>query len=287
MTYSRLIKWLLLASPMLTALAVYGYSIGLPFFWDDGPQFRLLETSNGLDVWLGNADYLYYRPAVFTLWKMSAVFAGFYDAVGLHWLNIVLFGVSGVLLGKIAYQMIPTRKLLMGVITSNGFIIFPFSYQAITWIGSMFHTLLALCLMLTVWCSLIWLQKRLTWALILGVFSGFIGIFSHEIGVVIPVAVVMVWVFYITPPSTPIRRRRGMIYHAPTFRQQIIFITPLIISALLFVILYINVPRDTSPGRLQPISEILESSATMGQSLFYPLVALIRPLVEGVPPAVP
>jgi hypothetical protein len=274
MTHSRLIKWLLLSSPILTALAVYGYSIGLPFFWDDGPQFRLLETSNGLDIWLGHADYLYYRPAVFTLWKISAVLAGFYDAIGLHWLNIILFGISGVLLGKIAYGIIPDRKLFMAFITGNGFIIFPFSYQAITWIGSMFHTLLALCLMTTVWCSLIWLQKRAYWALIAGILAGFIGIFSHEIGVVMPVALIMLWIF--APLSTTANRIK-----------RIEFIIPLIISAILFVILYINVPRDTSPGRLQSISEIIESSATMGQSLFYPLVALIRPLVDGVPPAVP
>lgn len=302
MIHSRLIKCLFLASPILTALAVYGYSIGLPFFWDDGPQFRLLETSNGLDVWLGNADYLYYRPAVFTLWKISAVLAGFYDAIGLHWLNIILFGISGVLLGKIAHSIIPNQKLFMALITGNGFILFPFSYQAITWIGSMFHTLLAVCLMLTVWCSLIWLQKRATWALILGVFSGFIGIFSHEIGVVIAVAVVMVWVFYITPPSTPSpqggerAKKQTWLIFSPFLHlmgkggrgdRGFIYITPLIISALVFVILYINVPRDTSPGRLQPIAEIIESSATMGQSLFYPFVALIRPLVDGVPPAVP
>jgi len=308
MTRFRLIKWLLLASPILTVLALYGYSLRLPFFWDDGPQFRLLETSNGLDVWLGNADYLYYRPAVFTLWKISVVFAGFYDGIGLHWLNIIFFGLAGVILGKIAYQFAPHHKLFMALVVAHGFVIFPFSYQAVTWIGSMFHTFLALCLALTVWCALIWIGKKVWWALIVGNIAGFLGIFSHEIGVVIPVVVVMMWVLYgyISPipytdeinlvPTPSIKRGKGA--KIPPLhaigrglgggdKSVIIFITPLIFSAIIFVILYINVPRDTSPGRLQPMSEIIESSATLGQSVLYPFIALIRPLVEGTPPAMP
>ncbi|MCU0480322.1 MAG: hypothetical protein MUE54_03825 [Anaerolineae bacterium] len=314
MSRSRLIKWLLLASPILTTLALYGYSIGLPFFWDDGPQFRLLETSNGLDVWLGNADYLYYRPAVFTLWKMSAIFAGFYDGVGLHWLNIIFFGVAGVILGKIAYRLAPHHKLVMALVTAHGFVIFPFSYQAITWIGSMFHTFLALCLALTAWCALIWIDKRRYWALILGNIAGFLGIFSHEIGVVIPVAVVMVWVvglpisrWMLKHPARqkPVSALKALEsdheseFSAPLVGFQnanspyalasgaILFIMPLIISTMLFIILYINVPRDTSPGRLQLMSEIVESGATLGQSALYPFIALIRPLIDGTPPAVP
>ena len=305
MTRFRLIKWLLLASPILTVLALYGYSLRLPFFWDDGPQFRLLETSNGLDVWLGNADYLYYRPAVFTLWKISAVFAGFYDGIGLHWLNIIFFGVAGVILGKIAYRLVPHHKLIMALVTSHGFIIFPFSYQAVTWIGSMFHTFLALCLALTVWCAVIWMDKRRFWALIVGNIAGFLGIFSHEIGVVIPVAVVMVWVLWrgdirvkaLIPPYR-LNNHKDMNSHAHIDNSPpplhimgrgvgggVKFIAPLIISAILFVLLYINVPRDTSPGRLQPMSEMLESGATLGQSALYPFIALIRPLVECTPSA--
>ncbi|MDX2075414.1 MAG: hypothetical protein SFZ02_03215 [bacterium] len=289
MTRSRLIKWLILSLPMVVILALYGYSLGLPFFWDDGPQFRLLETSNGLDVWLGNADYLYYRPAVFTLWKISAVFAGFYDAVGLHWLNIIFFGMAGVILGKIAYRLTPQHKLLMAMIVGNGFVIFPFSYQAVTWIGSMFHTFLALCLVLAVWCALIWCDKGARWALVVGNIAGFLGIFSHEIGVVIPVAVLMVWVYIIYPRVIG----SGIIYHARTahrgdwFSRAFTYFIPLAMSAILFVVLYINVPRDTSPGKLQPMSEIIESSATLGQSVFYPFVALLRPLIEGTPPAQP
>jgi hypothetical protein len=306
MTRSRLIKYLLLSTPLLTTLVLYGYSLGLPFFWDDGPQFRLLETSNGLDVWLGNADYLYYRPAVFTLWKISAVFAGFYDAIGLHWLNIIFFGMAGVILGKIAYRLTPHHKLLMAIIVGNGFVIFPFSYQAVTWIGSMFHTFLALCLVLAVWCALIWRDSGARWALIVGTIAGFLGIFSHEIGVVIPVAVVMVYILYpLSPqPPFPIIWRKGEksspkigITPSPqsgegagggaNFSRAITYFIPLAMSAILFVILYINVPRDTSPGRLQPMSEIVESSATLGQSVFYPFIALLRPLIEGTPSAQP
>lgn len=283
MTRSRLIKYLSLSTPLLTALVLYGYSVGLPFFWDDGPQFRLLETSNGLDVWLGNADYLYYRPAVFTLWKISAVFAGFYDAVGLHWLNIIFFGMAGVILGKITYRFAPANlPITMSLIVGNGFVIFPFSYQAVTWIGSMFHTFLAMCLALCVLCALIWVQSGARWAWVVGTIAGFLGIFSHEIGVVIPVAVVMMWVIplpYWTAYMPPLRRI--------TVKRAIAYLIPLAMSAILFVVLYINVPRDTSPGQLQPMSEIVESSAILGQSVFYPFIALMRPFIDGTPPALP
>ncbi|MDX2078775.1 MAG: hypothetical protein SFZ02_20245, partial [bacterium] len=132
------LKYAIIIIPALLAVALYGYTIRLPLFLDDGPQFRMVEVFDGFSHWLGSLAYFYYRPAVFSMWKLSSVLAGGFDAAGLHWLNVMLFGMTGSLLSAITYRLMPKNKAVVALGVGVGFIIFPFNYQTVILVGAMF-----------------------------------------------------------------------------------------------------------------------------------------------------
>jgi len=268
----KFIKYLTFSIPMLVAIVLYGYTVQLPLFLDDGPQFRMVEVFTGFDQWLGSPAYFYYRPAVFSVWKLSSVLAGFFDAAGLHWLNLMLFGMTGVVLSAITYQFMPKNRLITALGVGVGFIIFPFNYQTVILVGAMFHTSMIFCTALTLWTALLWWSNPHRRWLIIAIFSAFWGIFSHENGVLIaPLVFLAIWTAH------------G--YQAIFSRKMIRLILPMVIITIIYLVLYITVPRAESVGGLQPLESMIESFGIMIQSAAYPLSALLRPLVTETPSA--
>ena len=96
------------ALPLALAFAVYGYTLRLPFFVDDGPNLWTAEHLDGVEQWAGTPAFPYYRPVAFSIWKLNDALYGRFDAPSLHWLNMACLGVSGVAAGQIA------RRLLRG-----------------------------------------------------------------------------------------------------------------------------------------------------------------------------
>ncbi|MCU0480321.1 MAG: hypothetical protein MUE54_03820 [Anaerolineae bacterium] len=268
----KFLKYLTFSIPMLIAMLLYGYTVQLPLFLDDGPQFRMVEVFTGFDQWLGSPAYFYYRPAVFSIWKLSSVLAGFFDAAGLHWLNLMFFGMTGVVLSAITYRLMPKNRLITALGVGVGFIIFPFNYQTVILVGAMFHTSMIFCTALTIWTALLWWDKpRLRW-LIIAIMSAFWGIFSHENGVLIaPLTALAIWTAH------------G--HRAVLSRRIITLIAPIGIITAIYLVLYVTVPRAESLGGLRPIGNMIESFGIMMQSSVYPLSALLRPLVTDTPSA--
>jgi|GEM_PF-544958 len=265
-------RYFILTIPLFIAFALYGYTVQLPLFLDDGPQFRMVEVFTGFDQWLGSPAYFYYRPAVFSMWKLSSVLAGGFDAVGLHWLNVMLFGMTGVVLAAIAYRLMPKNKAMVALGVGVGFVIFPFNYQTVILVGAMFHTTMIFCTALTIWAGLLWWKNpRLQW-LIIAVISAFWGVFSHENGVLIaPLLFLAIWTAY----------GAKVIFS----RRIITLIAPIVVITGIYLVLYVTVPRAESVGGLQSVDNMIASFAIMVQSAAYPLSALLRPLVTETPSA--
>jgi hypothetical protein len=266
------LKYAIIIIPALLAVALYGYTVRLPLFLDDGPQFRMVEVFDGFSHWLGSLAYFYYRPAVFSMWKLSSVLAGGFDAAGLHWLNVMLFGMTGSLLSAITYRLMSKNKAMVALGVGVGFIIFPFNYQTVILVGAMFHTTMIFCTALTLWTGLLWWKNpRLQW-LMIAVISAFWGIFSHENGILIaPLLVLTIWTAY---------------GNKAIFSRRIItLLAPIVVITGIYLLLYITVPRAESVGGLQPLDSMIESFGIMVQSAVYPLSALLRPLVSETPSA--
>ncbi|MCP5096168.1 MAG: hypothetical protein GY943_11490 [Chloroflexi bacterium] len=70
-----------------------------------------------------------------------------------------------------------------GIVSGTLFILFPFSYQAVPWVGSIFHLLVTTLLLLSMICYLcFWHTKQIFWA-IFSFFFALLAPLAHEIGV--------------------------------------------------------------------------------------------------------
>lgn len=265
---TRLRRWLLLlalALPLLVGTALYAYSVRLPFFLDDGLLFTMIRDypggTPGFRFWAGSPSFAYYRPAVFSIWEFQQMLlGGRFDPFGLHALNVLAFALSASVVAAIARRI--TGLALAGMLAGLVFALFPFSYNAVTWVASQFHVLMTLALLLAVWSSLLWMDGRGVWSLLLAWACAFLAIFSHENGVlVVPLTGLLIAGLH--GPRALLRRRVGLL------------LIPMAASAAVYVYLVLTVPRPGPQPRL--LLEMFPGSfALMIQGLAYPLAALIR-----------
>jgi hypothetical protein len=253
------------ALPLALAFAVYGYTLRLPFFVDDGPNLWTTEHLDGVEQWAGTPTFPYYRPVAFSIWKLNDALYGRYDSPSLHWLNVACLGVSGVAVGQIA------RRLLRGLgrgwlsaLAGAGFVLFPFTYQAVTLVSAQFHLLLAFGLLLCITLALRWLGGaggRV--ALAACWLSALVGIFSHENG---PLLAGLL-------PGAILVAYQGR--ERPPLRRALTVTAPVIALSALYGLLWLVVPRDmTVRAELSAAPE--DAFGYLLQGFVYPLSALVQ-----------
>jgi len=124
------------ASGLLVAVC-YGFSLQLPFFFDDLPIMTWLNLHGWPDIWAHSSENAYYRPLAFTVYKLGDLFPlGTRQVVlrsvnlAIHWLNAVLIMQLVKLCGKGSVQAVLAAMLS---------VVFPFVYLAVPWITALSH----------------------------------------------------------------------------------------------------------------------------------------------------
>jgi hypothetical protein len=254
--------------PLLAAVLLYGYTVRLPFFLDDGPNFWLVQNIHHGDHWDGTLAFPFYRPLTFSLWKFTVTLIGSYQPSIFHLLNVLFFGATGVVLGRIVQRLMPGSRIA-GLAAGIGFVIFPFSYQAITLISGMFHLMCALGLALSLWFALLWLDGRGGYASLgLCWLSAFFGVFSHENGpLIVPLMAGLIALTY--RGAWPDRRRIALV------------IGPVTLIAGVYTLLWFTVPRTNAHEEMLITNQFDLSMAQLLQGMAYPVVALARALIGG------
>ena len=270
--HSRAIRLLLAALPLLAAVLLYGYTIRLPFFLDDGPNFHFVRHIDGLEQWAGSAAFDYYRPLPFSVWKLGEIALGGHSPVAMHLVNVGCFGLTGVLLGLIARRLVPgtpAHKTLAGLIAGLAFVIFPFNYQAVTLVSGLFHLLFALGLALSMWLALRWLDGRGGVLTLLACWiAAFAAAFSHENAPLLaPLMVGLVAVAWLGNRAPPARMAWVVV--------------PVGLIAGLYTLLWFTVPRAGAGEDLLWSNAVRLSLGQLSQGLAYPAVAIAGLFVEG------
>lgn len=185
---------LLLLLPLVLTVVLYGYSITLPFFLDDGVLLGIIRDdppgTRGLRFWEGTPPsrfyFSYYRPLVFSIWEWQhAALDGRFDPVTLHALNVFVYGVAGCGVAALTHRL--TRWVSAGVIAGLVFVAFPFNYNAVIWVASLFHLLMVMGMVLAVYFGLLAVHGRRPRVMVgLVALCTFIAVFSHENGILIP-----------------------------------------------------------------------------------------------------
>lgn len=262
----RLVDALLYALPLLLALAIYGYSVSLPYFLDDGPHFQILEQTDGLRHWGDFPPFPFYRPVAFTLWKLL----GTDNAALLHLVNVLCFGLAGVVLGQIVRRLSSvTLPKVAAILAGCAFVSFPFSYQAVAMVAALFHLMLTLGMVLCMWLALRWLDGDMGYGgLLLCWICAFIAVFSHENGVLLPVLLAgLLFVAYQPGWRT-----------WPKLRYLGLVMVPISTITALYLLLWFSFRPQESTGLT---TDFITAFAAQLQGLIYPVIALVRPLVTG------
>ncbi len=313
MINNRFARLLWASSPLLLAVGLYGYAVYLPFFLDDGLLFAIImrppNSPLSWEIWGGSMTFAYYRPLVFSIWEInqSLMGGGKFDPLALHWLNVMVYGMTGVLLGLFIRRLgriiqLPSRHIIGGL-AGLIYVLFPFNYNAVIWVASMFHIFAGFGTVLALWCVVGYLSDgqyadgknavptdypnrrdtifrvrndggvRLQW--LIGAWLGtFIASFSHENGVLIAplVGLLLLWIL------------GQRINRAVIIRMATIYIPMLIIIAIYWMLLN-TAPRGASPLTIL-WDDITDSSALFIQTLIYPVIGAYRKLTladESIP----
>ena len=263
----RWAEYLLSALPLLLAFMLYGYTLRLPFFLDDGAHFDILAQTSGLEFWGDFPTFPFYRPLVFTIWQGYERLTGSYDPVALHYLNVICFGFVGVLCGQITRRIAPYPiRFPASIVAGVLFVLFPFSYQAVGMVAALFHLTLSFGVMLSIWAGLKWLDNpHRKVSLIIAWGGAFIAVFSHENGVLILPFLVGAFVIAYSKDKRPLRRIG-------------ILLAPICAMVAIYLLQWWRVrPQDAT----QINNAIEVSLAVLLQGLVYPFAALVRPFITG------
>ncbi|MFQ3674269.1 MAG: hypothetical protein SNJ83_11810 [Aggregatilineales bacterium] len=266
----RLIRLLALAAPMLLVWWMYGSAVTLPFYTDDANHYRFFQTvESGLALWTGQTWSPYYRPFVYSLWWGLIQVQGGFDPVAHHFVNLPAYGLSGVLLSLLLVRLTSgpsVLRLMIAVAAGCAFVTFPFHYQAVFQVGSLFHLMMVLGVLAALLFGLRALEVG-TWQAIFGTaLAAFVAVFSHETGfVVAPLLVVL-----------------GLIHTSGRItRRLLLVVAPVIAVAGLYVLLWLLLPRVGTEGGLRFTQSLIDNLGVLLQPFAYPAAAVVRPWVEG------
>jgi hypothetical protein len=123
---------IVVAAIVLLAFLLYAPSLHYPFVWYDADDLLRALKYPVETLFSGVPNYQYYRPLIFTFWKLilntwGADSAPIFHAylIGGHILNAVLL---------YALTRTLTRSRSLAAVAALLFTVYPFSYQAVTWI---------------------------------------------------------------------------------------------------------------------------------------------------------
>lgn len=119
----------------------YGFSLRLPLFSNDIPHFRWLEGQTWLGILVSSRGIGYYRPLPFLIWKLLQSLQGGFHAPTLHGVNLGLYLLNTFLVWALFQKQAQGKGWLIGGACALLFLLYPFSYQAVPWVGSLTHPL--------------------------------------------------------------------------------------------------------------------------------------------------
>lgn len=254
--------WVWVVAVLLLVAVFYAPAIRLPFFSDDIPTQRYLTQATLGDIFTKiDMNGTYYRPFANLFYKYVPLDSVLWHSIMIwaHLLNTALLGAFMRALGVGAGGRI-VAMALWGV--------FPFSVQAILWVGAGFHVLLVMLVMLACVCALrFW--ARPTHRAWLGVawVAGFLAPFAHETGIL---------AFALVALALWMRMGWGVLAH---WWRALVLLAPMLAGAVFYTLIRQAIVGG-SAGFLREAPEIIHNIAFFGQGFGLPLQFLAG-LLEG------
>lgn len=170
---------LALAMCVVLTLAVYGRALGFSYFFDDAFDLTRTEAESFRSLLGAQPGYVYYRPLVFMLWKALFLLTGHYDRFLLHLIPIASHALAGWLFFLLLRRLTGSIWAILPMVL---FLLFPFSYQAVEIIGTVFHPLVTAEILAAL---VLWYDGRVrasAWRLLAASVATVLALWTHEFG---------------------------------------------------------------------------------------------------------
>jgi hypothetical protein len=170
------------------AFAFYAPSLRFGFFNDDPTGH--LRWMAGRSIWSLLTDasgHGYYRPFSFILWQVFHLLLGRHDPFTLHLLNVLAHAMNAALVAWLAHRL--TGQWVYASLAGLLFALYPFSYEAVPYVGSFVHPLATLLILLTLALYLEWRASNSHWAFAAAHITLTLGVFTQENVVITPLLI--------------------------------------------------------------------------------------------------
>lgn len=255
---------------VLITLLLYGPAVKLPFFFDDLDLLPFAANTSLGTIWQTAGSFPYFRPFTTTVWRLVYLLFGELNSTALHAVNLLLHSLNGWLVGYLGLRLFEpnllgrerpsstqtrqTHHWDVAWLSSTLFLIFPFSFQAVPWVGSLSHLLVTTLLLSSLACFVRYYHhKHLGWALLSLLFT-LLAPFAHENGIMaLPIIAAYVWT------------RNGSGRPRFSLWRLSIWLLPLL---LWFPVWYLA-PKVKSDLVINSLETVMQNAAYFGQGIAY------------------
>ncbi|MDW8170986.1 MAG: hypothetical protein RML73_00745 [Anaerolineae bacterium] len=265
----KFVRYVLACSPVLLVLLFYAYALRLPLFSDDAPNFHFMRFTNGLDQWLGSPAFPYYRPIVFSFWKGLVALLGSHHAPTLHLVNVLTYGLATISASLVVRRLLHSK--LAGWWGGVLLALYPFNYQTVLPVGSLFHVALLLGVAAAGLGALLYWDEGRRGGLLLAWGGAFLATFSQENGFLVVGLLLglMIW------RASQSRRWR--------WRPALALLSVPSLSATVYLALYSTLPRMNADRGIELSFDPAQGYGILLQGFIYPLAGFLRAVVTGRP----
>lgn len=255
--FVRIFPLVLLAVGGLT----YGFSLRLPLFSDDIPHFHWLQSHNVLEILSSSRGLGYYRPLPFLVWKALWSLQGQLHSPTLHAINLVLHLLNTLLVWGVVKNRSQNRGSVLGAGSALLFLLYPFSYQAVPWVGSLTHPLVAALILCSLHLYQIGRQRSSRWLQVGSLGLACLAPFAHETGVLIAP---LLSLFLLADQERP--SLKGIL------RQTCYYWLITLVS----LTIWLAVPKSVHAPRIWNLEARYQNGVYLLQGLAYPVAPLAR-----------
>jgi len=263
-------KGLAFLMPLLLALIgiwVYGFSLRLPLFSDDMPHLIWLKGQNFLQILSRPGAFSeYYRPLAFLLWKILYLLQGTFHPPTLHAVNLVFHLLNGVGVWAILYHHTPSPNRLLSTAGMLLFLLYPFGYQAVPWVGPLFHLLVTFLVLGSIYLYLLWERRRQRVLLAGSLALALLAPFAHETGVLLPLLLTLL----LLTREKPLRWKEAL--RSTRFHW---------LCALIGLGVWLIVPKNLAPSQIWNLEARYQNGVYFLQGLMYPVAPLARSVLAA------
>ena len=244
----------------VVACAFYAPSVRFGFFNDDPTgHFRWMEGRSVVSLLTDASGHGYYRPVSFILWQILYTVLGRHDPFVLHLLNVLAHAGSAALVTWLAYQL--TGRLPYATLSGMLFALYPFSYEAVPYVGSFVHPLGASLILLTLAFYCRWHRDGARWTFVAAHVTLTLATFTQENAVITPVLMLLLGAIILDNRSKAQRAPR--VWPVLSF-----FVQPIVFAAA-----WLWVPK-TVETRVLDVSAMRANVLPFVQALVYPVAPL-------------